>query len=293
VQLAAWRETVKPLLDANITVRVLPGNHEMAAAEPAEMKHCGMYNRPYKSGPDVVAVFKEALGDMLETSGRAPLSDLGLTYSFDQEGCHFAVLTAYTLTENNSFSHETLLWLNDDLKQARERGQKLFVASHPPAFPGGGHMWDSLPFYDPTYTCDNYSGIDRRLERDRFWNILKKHGVIAYFCGHEHNIQIQNVEGVWHVVAGGLTPKLYELNGSPKDKKRNTILYDGKFQNPRASVNWPWSEPDQPALWGWCLVSVEPKKVTMRVFGANAVPRNGTDLKELKSFVLWAEGVPK
>jgi hypothetical protein len=91
----------------------------------------------------------------------------------------------------------------------KQRNKKIFVPH--PLVSGGGHMWDSLPFYDPKYDCDGYDsrfGIDHRTERDRFWNILKKNGVIAYFCGHEHNIQVQQVEGVWHVVSGGLTPKL-------------------------------------------------------------------------------------
>ena len=150
-------------------------------------------------------------------------------------------------------------------------------------------MWDSLPFYDPKYDCDGYDGrfgIDHRTERDRFWNILKKNGVIAYFCGHEHNIQVQQVEGVWHVVSGGLTPKLYPLNGVKNDERRNTILYDGEFQNQRASVNWPWND-GQKSYAGWCLVNVQSDKVTMEVFGSENPPKNKSELTSLKVFELW------
>jgi len=146
-------------------------------------------------------------------------------------------------------------------------------------------MWNSLSFFDPSYTCNDYSGIDRRKERDRFWNILKKHKVVAYLCGHEHNIQIQNVEECWHVVSAGLTEKLYPLNGSPKDTQRNQILYDRAWQNPRASTIWPWNDGQQ-TLWGWCLITVQGTRITLDVYGSSHKPESVEDLRKLKTFVL-------
>jgi hypothetical protein len=288
VSLNHWREVVSPLLKAGMIMRVTVGNHETVVADASKPRlRCGDHLSPYFTEMENFKVFREVLGDMIDgTPG--PESDLGLTYSFDMGGCHFAVLAAYTMFYHGTFSNETIDWLDWDLSKAREAGLKTFVVSHPPAFPGGGHMWDSLPFFNPTYNCDNYDGrfgIDRRKERDRFWNILKKHGVVAYFCGHEHNIQVQEVEGVWHVVSGGLTPRLYPLNGSKADKQRNTILYDGAFQNPRASVIWPWNDGQQ-SYWGWCLVTVEGEKVTLDVIGSAQIPTKRTDLKLLKSFVI-------
>jgi hypothetical protein len=288
VSLHHWREVVSPLLKAGMIMRVTVGNHETVVADASKPRvRCGDHLSPYFTEMENFKIFREVLGDMIDgTPG--PESDLGLTYSFDMGGCHFAVLAAYTMFYHGAFSNETIDWLDWDLGNAREAGLKTFVVSHPPAFPGGGHMWDSLPFFNPTYNCDNYDGrfgIDRRTERDRFWNILKKHGVVAYFCGHEHNIQIQEVEGVWHVVSGGLTPRLYPLNGSKADKQKNTILYDGAFQNPRASVIWPWNEGQQ-SYWGWCLVTVEGEKVTLDVIGSAQIPTKRTDLKLLKSFVI-------
>ena len=286
--LTRWKEILRPATDAGIALRVTAGNHEVLGFKPSLANvRCGK-NRPYTPEPANFAAFKEVLGDALE-GNPGPASDMGLTYSFDLDDCHFVLLTAYTMYQNNSFSNETIKWLQDDLEKAKEAGKKIFVASHPPAFPGGGHMWDSLPFYDPKYDCDGYDGrfgIDHRTERDRFWNILKKNGVIAYFCGHEHNIQVQQVEGVWHVVSGGLTPKLYPLNGVKNDERRNTILYDGEFQNQRASVNWPWND-GQKSYAGWCLVNVQSDKVTMEVFGSENPPKNKSELTSLKVFELW------
>lgn len=292
-----WHEVVSPLLKASINLRVTVGNHEAVTADPLKPRsRCGNHLAPYSTEMENFEVFREVLGDMIE-GARGPEQDLGLTYSFDMGNCHFAVLAAYTMYYHSAFSNETIEWLDRDLGNAKAAGLKIFVVSHPPAFPGGGHLWDSLSFFSPTYNCDNYDGrfgIDRRKERDRFWNILKKHGVVAYLCGHEHNIQVQEVEGVWHVVSGGLTPRLYPLNGSKEDKQRNTVLYDGAFQNPRASVIWPWNDGQQ-SYWGWCLVAVEGDKVTLDVIGSAQIPTKTTDLKLLKSFVLKdkpAVGVP-
>jgi hypothetical protein len=198
------------------------------------------------------------------------------------------MLNSYTMTHAGAFSEDTIRFLQEEAAKARSEGRITFVASHAPAFPGGGHMYDSLPLYDPTFNCAGYDplyGIDRRRERDRFWNILKTNGVAAYFTGHEHNTQVQEVEGVWHVIAGGLTEKLYPLNGAPEDKKTNTILYDGRLQNPRASLRWPWDE--KPAsYWGWCLVTVDGGRVTMEVRGTDTFPKNPADFKLLKTFTL-------
>jgi hypothetical protein len=205
------------------------------------------------------------------------------------QGCHFVVLSSFTMFENNSFSNETIKWLEADLESARSKGNKIFVTSHSVAFPGGGHTWDALPFYDPTYNCFNYSGIDRRKERDRFWNILKKYGVVAYFCGHEHNTQVQLVEGCWQVTVGGLTHELYKFNGAVGDTRRNLVLYDGHFQNPKAAINWPWDENNSESHWGWALVSVDDQTVTMDIHGTASRPNSANAFKKLKTFTLWTK----
>jgi hypothetical protein len=113
---------------------------------------------------------------------------------------------------------------------------------------------------------------------------------VAYFCGHEHNIQVQKVEGVWHVVSGGLTRHLYPLNGAPDDGLRNRLLYGGYLQNPRASLIWPWNDGKR-SYWGWCLVVVGEREIKMTVFGtSNEGEMLRGRFKKLKSFVLWRKG---
>jgi hypothetical protein len=286
VQLQHWRKTVQPLLDAGMKVQATAGNHEVLSRDFSSwLTRCSPHARPYT--PDIAnfQVFRDVLGDML-SGNPGPVDDQGLTYSFDASGCHFAMLAAYTMKQDSSFTDETLEWLDKDLQEAKSKGLVSFVASHPPAFPGGGHMWDSLSFYDPEYSCDGLTGIDRRPERDKFWEILKNNGVVAYFCGHEHHIAVQEVEGVWQVVCAGITKHLYPLNGAPGDKARNTILYDGHFQNPRASVIWPWNS-DKKSYWGWCLITVERQRcVTLEVVGSETFPTHKEDFKPLVSFLL-------
>jgi hypothetical protein len=285
-QLQYWRRIMAPLMDAGVEIRVTTGNHEAIASDPnIPGIKCSKHTWPYRPSLDNYRVLKEVLKDMMGPD-TVPGSDLGFTYSFDEGDVHFVMLDAYTPYRRDAFSEKIILWLEEDLKTAKEAGKRIFVASHPPAFPGGGHMWEGLPFYDPGYLCENRSGIDMRKERDRFWKILQRFGVIAYFCGHEHNIQVQQVRGVWHVVSGGVTPDLYPLNGSEKDHRRNTLLYDGKFQNPEATEIWPWNDGKE-SYWGWCLVTVRPESVEMEVFGTPKHPLSGNDFGFLKKFTLW------
>jgi hypothetical protein len=285
-QLMKWKEKVAPLLKSEIPIRITAGNHE-AISIPEKPVTCGPHGRPYTPDLNNLTTLRDVMSDMVgENSG--PASDLGLTYSFDMGPCHFVVLNAYTMFHGNSFSEETIQWLQEDLTKASAAGRKIFVTSHPPAFPGSKHMWDSLPCYDPTYSCSGYDpkyGVDKRRERDRFWNILKQNKVIAYLCGHEHDTQVQEVEGVWHVVSGGGTEKLYYLNGAEGGKETNLALYDGQPQNPRASVNWPW-DGNKKSYWGWCLITIDGDKTVLEVVGSDTLPTKASDLKVVKTFTL-------
>jgi len=287
VQLQRWREIVSPLVDAGIPIRITVGNHDAESTVPHRVR-CGQHNWLYMPDMANFEALVKVCGDMRE-GVQGPASDLGWTYSFDMGSMHFIMLNAFTMFENNSFSNETIKWLIDDLEKAQTDGRTIFVASHTPAFPGGtDRIWSSLPFYDPTYNCEGYQpprGIDRRNQRDRFWNILKQHKVVAYFAGHDHNLQVQQVEGVWHVIAGGLSEELDPLNGAKQDKNSNRILYDGEWQNPRALELWPWMD-DQKSYWGYVLATIQAERMTLEVYGTNTRPQAPDEIKLLKTFEL-------
>jgi hypothetical protein len=138
VSLNHWRKVVSPLLKAGMIMRVTVGNHETVVADASKPRlRCGDHLSPYFTEMENFKVFREVLGDMIDgTPG--PESDLGLTYSFDMGGCHFAVLAAYTMFYQARFPMRPLTGSTGTWAK-QEAGLKTFVVSHPPA-PGGGHV---------------------------------------------------------------------------------------------------------------------------------------------------------
>ena len=120
----------------------------------------------------------------------------GSTYSFDYEGAHFVIINQFYATDTGlDGAHENggatacvydawYDWLVQDLTLNEK--PIVFVFGHEPAFPRGGrHCGDSL---DEDACAGNYPGWDNpaRPTRDKFWNLLNSHHVVAYFSGHEH-----------------------------------------------------------------------------------------------------------
>ncbi len=120
------------------------------------------------------------------------------TYSFDYQNAHFVMLNEYcdisgdTITDGDVPDH-LYDWLAADLSATHQ--VHVFVFGHEPAYPQPDadngrlrHLGDSLDQY-PAH-------------RDRFWNLLKDAGVVAYICGHTHNYSAVNVDGVWQLDVG-------------------------------------------------------------------------------------------
>jgi hypothetical protein len=75
-------------------------------------------------------------------------------------------------------------WLVQDL--ARNEQPLIFVFGHEPAFPRGErHCGDSLDEGDCTGNYISWDNPARPL-RDKFWELLNSHNVVAHFVGHEH-----------------------------------------------------------------------------------------------------------
>jgi hypothetical protein len=120
------------------------------------------------------------------------------TYSFNYANAHFVVLNEYCdqdgdTASDGDVSDHLYYWLVSDL--AANRKTHTFVIGHEPAFPRPDadngrerHVGESLD-KDPTH-------------RDRFWNLLRDQGVLAYICGHTHNYSLWLKDGVWQVDAG-------------------------------------------------------------------------------------------
>ncbi len=120
------------------------------------------------------------------------------TYSFDYENTHFVVLNVYCDTGGDTVTSgdvpdDLYDWLNADLQATTKK--YIFVFGHEPAFPQPDadngrlrHQNDSL---------NQFPG-----NRDRFWNLLRDEGVVAYICGHTHNYSAYYYDGIWQLDAG-------------------------------------------------------------------------------------------
>ncbi len=105
--------------------------------------------------------------------------------SWDHENAHFVFLNEYCCGDGRICDH-VYDWLVDDLNSNTQPA--IFVVGHEPAFPENAHVGDSLDA-DPE-------------ERDRFWQLLRDHGVVAYICGHTHWFSTETVDGVLQIDVG-------------------------------------------------------------------------------------------
>jgi hypothetical protein len=161
----------------------------------------------------------------------APAAEAGVpsyretVYSFDRSGVHFVMLDSNHHMKNRPdredhpaevgfregwVSDAQLAWLEEDLSRARRRGSRhIFVFTHEPAFPCGGHAGDGM-----------YWGGDPEVvaRRDALFDILERHGVLALFTGDEHNYSRLEVDDavregsrgrVWQIVTGGAGAPYY------------------------------------------------------------------------------------
>lgn len=109
-------------------------------------------------------------------------------------------------------------WLVTDL--AQNRGDRLFVFGHEPAFP--------QPDADNGRLRHRGDSLDRFPQhRDRFWNLLREEELVAYICGHTHNTSVVAIDGVWQMDVG-------HARGMGDQDARSTFLIiqiDGEVVN--------------------------------------------------------------
>lgn len=110
-----------------------------------------------------------------------------LAYSFDHKGSHFICLATNLPDENNNLTNDQLKWLEGDLKMSMS-ADHVFVIGHSPAYPVGSHIGSALDKYPQ--------------QRDKFWTLLNKYRVDAYFCGHEHLFDRQKINNVFQIING-------------------------------------------------------------------------------------------
>jgi len=84
-------------------------------------------------------------------------------------------------------------WTVEQLKDARDKGQIIFVQFHHIPYSSGGH---SLPL--TAYKSTGQAGIPMRIYQPEF----KRYGVVAVFCGHNESLEHSEVDGIHYWDAG-------------------------------------------------------------------------------------------
>ena len=127
-----------------------------------------------------------------------PTGCVTTTYAVDIENVHLVMLNEYCDEAGDTATHGDVPdhlyeWLAADLATTDQ--EHIIVFGHEPAYPQpdratgrSRHVGDSLDQHPAT--------------RDRFWALLREHGVLAYVCGHTHNYSALFIDGVWQIDVG-------------------------------------------------------------------------------------------
>ena len=216
------RWTIDKVLGTDYMWYPVVGNHE--ASTSSDMQYLRDYN--YDSNGSGVEP------DIVKTG---PSGCPETTYSFDYGNAHFAVINEYCDENGDTeldgdVSDHVYNWLKEDLEATTKT--HIFVIGHEPAYPkpdadtgDSRHVGDSL---------DKYTA-----HRDRFWNLLKSEGVVAYIVGHTHKYSAVKIDGVWQVDAGHARGKgdtdapstflIFTINGNEVTLKAYRDNHDGDY----------------------------------------------------------------
>jgi len=212
-QYAFWRGMTATAEETGTYIVPVPGNHEV------QCKSCGKVAKVENETAwganmgDLVAFsrFSAITGSSVvptnvnygpvATSASPSVDGLTtdqskLSYSFDYNGSHFAVINTDPV---GSDAHAPANWLSADLSAAQGRGlTHFFVFGHKAA-------------YTYKYTSSVAAGaLDVNTSaRDAFWSVIEQYGA-TYFCGHEHIFNIMQPNGSGHayqvIVGSGGSP---------------------------------------------------------------------------------------
>lgn len=227
-QLEMWKRAVQPV-HAHVPIYEVMGNHE--ALLDVWTNGWGA-DRQAPSAEDVFAAqFVNPPGAPAAEKGAPPYDEN--TYSFDIGTAHLTVINSNYRYRSHPASSDhpagaegnregwlddrTLDWLDTDLSAARIAGQKhLFVFTHEPGFPNGGHANDGL----------YWNGVVPSVlqQRAKLYAILGRHRVTAIVHGDEHNYSRLLVDAetlgapmaspVWQLISGAAGAPFYAQDES-------------------------------------------------------------------------------
>ncbi|MCB9591894.1 MAG: metallophosphoesterase [Sandaracinaceae bacterium] len=218
-ELEAWQKASEPV-HASIPIYEAMGNHE------ALMDYWTVGWAVDRSGAESAeALFAERFvnpgGGPTPGPGAPPYAEN--VYGFDAGPAHLAVVNTNYFWRSHAgrddhpahdrgqregwLDNRQLEWLDADLAAARERGrQHLYVFTHEPGYPNGGHVQDGMWWG---------GGLPDVVERRaRVFGVLADRGVEVVFHGDEHNYSRTRIhEGLsrplWQIISGGAGAPYY------------------------------------------------------------------------------------
>lgn len=229
-QYGFWRGMVAPLMEAGTYVVPVPGNHEVQS-KPLGKKAQPENENAWRANMGDLIIdtdrFQKIVGTQasnINVQNNGPLDGLSsdqsqLSYSFDVQDSHFAIINTDPVGKDNS---APVVWLARDMDAAQARGAKhLFVFGHKPAF--------TYYFGTGDKPAPGIAGLDKSdKERDALWDVIERFGA-TYFCGHEHEFNMVQPRGAaWQVLVGS--------GGSPWDAQPGEVT-----KNPQTDRAYAWA----------------------------------------------------
>lgn len=144
-------------------------------------------------GPDSVQIFLDHFP--IPNSVVLETSQLVYTVTIGNAGFVAMSLPAYDKVKDAPLQQlvtaPLLQWLGKTLETESSKNSFLFAVGSVPAFSTGG-------------AAGSYAGLDRdRDARTRFWQLLMRYKVLAYFCSNEALYDRTYRYGIWQVISGG------------------------------------------------------------------------------------------
>ena len=195
-QYAFWRGMTTALTETGTYIVPVPGNHEVQCKACGKIAVVGNENIWRDNMGDLIidqtrfnallgapvqnfnVTNHPAIGDPIGTAAgdttTITTDQSQLSYSFDFNGSHFAVINTDAVGND---SRAPVYWLTQDLANAAANGaQHFFVFGHKPAY----------TYLYKEAAANKISGIDAYpLNQQAFWALIEKYHA-TYFSGHEH-----------------------------------------------------------------------------------------------------------
>jgi hypothetical protein len=176
---SAVRDMITKVIGEDYPWYPVLGNHDPES--PSTMEYLREYSN---SVPNVVK--------------RGPNGCEETTYSFDYGDTHFVVLNVYfdgvkDWGLEGDVVPELLEWLEADLEATTK--SRIFVFGHEPLM--------AMPDMDNGRIRHQGDSLDENPENAfAFHQLMLKHGVNAFVCGHTHNTSYAKINGLWQLDPG-------------------------------------------------------------------------------------------